>query len=442
MDPLLNTGLLVLNTNEGKTNPLDLENTTENENFSETLTQSMDEAKPATATQLPSKAEKAASQTGQESAETEGEPTVVEATPSDLSIFSMDELTQFMSDTRQPILYQAVDVDDVNKPEVDLTLIPQEMAAVEPIYFTPKQDSELNAASLINEDNEDNEDEDLFEPVLEETDVAEEIESDGLDVAFELPERVLQRMQEWDEEDESDKNVDPLFDVAVQPRVDYFDTSKPSSLAIPVQTDAVSMQTAVSDFNANTDRLAGLGTNEMNLFTQDLNSEPTQDDIHFAPVFSIADQTVSMQDNQINVSDLENLPPVPVQQNFEEVMTERVLWLVKADIQSAEISLDPPELGPIQIKINIQNQEANIGFQSNVAEVRDLLSESVYRLKEMLESEGLNLGNVDISHRDTAQEQHKAMMHQQRQDNRIEAELEIPQVATLQVKKPGLDLFA
>lgn len=90
--------------------------------------------------------------------------------------------------------------------------------------------------------------------------------------------------------------------------------------------------------------------------------------------------------------------PVSVgQPSWSQAVGEKVLWLAAQNVQSAEIRLDPPELGPMQVKVSVQQEQTSITFTSHNAGVRDLLDQSLGRLRDMFNEQGLNLVNVDVS---------------------------------------------
>ncbi|TQV84318.1 hypothetical protein FKG94_05835 [Exilibacterium tricleocarpae] len=79
------------------------------------------------------------------------------------------------------------------------------------------------------------------------------------------------------------------------------------------------------------------------------------------------------------------------------VVQERVLWLAAQNISAAEIHLDPPELGPLQVRITLSQDQAQVTFSSQHASVREALDTGSHRLRELFEGEGLNLVDVDVS---------------------------------------------
>ncbi|MBX2809945.1 MAG: flagellar hook-length control protein FliK [Cellvibrionaceae bacterium] len=86
-----------------------------------------------------------------------------------------------------------------------------------------------------------------------------------------------------------------------------------------------------------------------------------------------------------------------------QALNERVVWMSAQGIQEAEIHLDPPELGPLQVKVTVEKEQAHVSFTVQHASVRDALDQNALRLREMFDSDGINLVNVDIS--DQAEQQ-------------------------------------
>jgi flagellar hook-length control protein FliK len=89
---------------------------------------------------------------------------------------------------------------------------------------------------------------------------------------------------------------------------------------------------------------------------------------------------------------------------------ERVVWFGANKIQHAEIELDPPELGPLQVRISTQNDQTSVTFTSHHAAVREVLDQSLPRLKEMFSEQGLNLVQADVGERRGSQQQQQFEM--------------------------------
>ena len=92
------------------------------------------------------------------------------------------------------------------------------------------------------------------------------------------------------------------------------------------------------------------------------------------------------------------------QTGWGEAVMEKVMWMSSQQINKAEIALDPPELGPLQVRIATQADQTSVVFTSNHAVVRDTLDQGLFRLREMMESQGLNLTDVNVGDQATEQQ--------------------------------------
>lgn len=78
-------------------------------------------------------------------------------------------------------------------------------------------------------------------------------------------------------------------------------------------------------------------------------------------------------------------------------IAERTAMIASQSIQFAELQLDPPELGPLQIKISISQDQASVSFSSANQAVREGVDQSLAKLKELFDEQGLDLVDVDVS---------------------------------------------
>ncbi|HDK03136.1 MAG TPA: hypothetical protein ENG84_04775 [Gammaproteobacteria bacterium] len=94
-------------------------------------------------------------------------------------------------------------------------------------------------------------------------------------------------------------------------------------------------------------------------------------------------------------------PPVPVPPNhpaWGEALSSRVLWVLDHQLPSASVRLNPPGLGPLEIRISLHQDQAQVSFASHHAVVRDAVEAALPRLREMLAGNGVTLAGVNISH--------------------------------------------
>ena len=89
---------------------------------------------------------------------------------------------------------------------------------------------------------------------------------------------------------------------------------------------------------------------------------------------------------------------VPVNHpGWGQAVGERLQWMVKQDVQQAQLKLNPRNMGPIEIKIAMNQEQATVTFVANHAMTREALDAAVPRLREMFGESGLNLVDVNVS---------------------------------------------
>ncbi|MDT4288202.1 flagellar hook-length control protein FliK [Methylomonas sp. MO1] len=82
---------------------------------------------------------------------------------------------------------------------------------------------------------------------------------------------------------------------------------------------------------------------------------------------------------------------------------EKLLWMHKQAVPSAEIRLNPEHLGPISIKIDVNQDQASVVFTAQHAAVRDAIEAAIPKLREMLGGQNLNLADVNVSQQQSEQ---------------------------------------
>jgi len=90
---------------------------------------------------------------------------------------------------------------------------------------------------------------------------------------------------------------------------------------------------------------------------------------------------------------------------WNQAVVNRVMWLSSQNISSAELRLDPPELGPLQVRIQVQHDQVQVNFVSQNASVRDTLDQQASRLREIFEQAGLTL-NMGVSDQSASERDH------------------------------------
>lgn len=75
----------------------------------------------------------------------------------------------------------------------------------------------------------------------------------------------------------------------------------------------------------------------------------------------------------------------------------KLSWLTAKNLSVAEIHLTPPDMGPMEVRVRVQNDQANITVHSANPVVREQLEQHSHRLRDMLGEQGLDLAQFDVS---------------------------------------------
>lgn len=81
---------------------------------------------------------------------------------------------------------------------------------------------------------------------------------------------------------------------------------------------------------------------------------------------------------------------------FAERFSEQVTVLVEHGVKHAQLSLNPADLGPIEVRISFHQDEATIQFASHHPAARDAMADALPRLREMLDGAGVRLGESGV----------------------------------------------
>jgi len=80
-----------------------------------------------------------------------------------------------------------------------------------------------------------------------------------------------------------------------------------------------------------------------------------------------------------------------------QALGEKLVWMASGTQQTASLTLNPPNLGPLQIVVNVTNDQATASFFSAQPEVRHALEAAFPRLREMMNDAGIQLGQATVS---------------------------------------------
>ncbi len=73
--------------------------------------------------------------------------------------------------------------------------------------------------------------------------------------------------------------------------------------------------------------------------------------------------------------------------------------MIDKDVGSAKLSINPPQLGPIEVHVEVSGDKAQIVLSTHSLITRDALEAATPRLREVLGANGFTQVSVDVSHR-------------------------------------------
>lgn len=118
----------------------------------------------------------------------------------------------------------------------------------------------------------------------------------------------------------------------------------------------------------------------------------------FASKLSALSQAINQQSSVAQRLPVVPGHPVPMQGAWTEAVVDRVMWLSSQNLKSAEIQLDPAELGRMEVRIEMnKDQAAQVTFISSNANVRDQLEGQMQRLRDMFSQQGMGQLDVNVS---------------------------------------------
>ena len=80
----------------------------------------------------------------------------------------------------------------------------------------------------------------------------------------------------------------------------------------------------------------------------------------------------------------------------QQQLGEKIRWMVNARNTMAEIRLDPPELGSMQVRVNVAGDAASVSFVVQSQQAREALADAMPKLRDMLSQQGIELGDAQV----------------------------------------------
>jgi flagellar hook-length control protein FliK len=99
---------------------------------------------------------------------------------------------------------------------------------------------------------------------------------------------------------------------------------------------------------------------------------------------------------QVSGNVTEKLTPPVGSAGWDQALGQKIVWMAGSEIQSASLTLNPPDLGPLQVVLSVTNAQANATFIAAQPEVRQALEDAMPKLRDMLGEAGIQLGQANV----------------------------------------------
>jgi flagellar hook-length control protein FliK len=84
------------------------------------------------------------------------------------------------------------------------------------------------------------------------------------------------------------------------------------------------------------------------------------------------------------------------QAGWRDEVGQKLTWMVSNNRQQAELVLNPPQLGRIEVTLILEGDRASVSFATPHPAVRETLENSMMRLREVLADAGVTLGQTHV----------------------------------------------
>ena len=82
--------------------------------------------------------------------------------------------------------------------------------------------------------------------------------------------------------------------------------------------------------------------------------------------------------------------------DFNEAVKDKVMLMISQKLQQFDITLDPPELGNMQVRVNLQGEQAVVNFLVQSQQTKDALEQNMHKLRELLAEQGVDVGDANV----------------------------------------------
>ena len=115
---------------------------------------------------------------------------------------------------------------------------------------------------------------------------------------------------------------------------------------------------------------------------------------------NVASDTVQIQKNNVQ---LQQETISIFRKDFADAVKDKVMLTINQKLQQFDITLDPPEFGNMQVRVNLQGEQASVNFVVQNQQAKDALEQNMHKLRDMLSEQGVDVGDANVEQQDQQQ---------------------------------------
>ncbi len=176
--------------------------------------------------------------------------------------------------------------------------------------------------------------------------------------------------------------------------------SEPQALPAPVEAPKPAEAEAFAPLSTMLKTVAVEGSSQPNLQAPSLKPSPKGDAMMGQPPVSLLAEiagSLTPSSPQGGEKAVLALPTPFGHPAWADELGQRLVWMHGKSIRAAELHLNPPELGPVSVRIQVHDDQTSVQFASPHAAVRDAIEAALPRLKDLFEARQLPLTQVEVA---------------------------------------------
>jgi flagellar hook-length control protein FliK len=96
---------------------------------------------------------------------------------------------------------------------------------------------------------------------------------------------------------------------------------------------------------------------------------------------------------------------------FANELAGKVVWLAGRQAQFAELTLNPQQMGALEVRLTVSGGEATAQFFSPNPLVREVIDAALPKLRELMAQAGLTLGEAEVRDQAFSRQEHAGSQH-------------------------------